>query len=86
MIEHCSDFFTSPFGMIEARRWRRYGLALWWMDKLYDQRLRLSGAVRRCVARADRIGRQAVLVAAVEAPGRETALRQVLAALTSTQR
>lgn len=85
MADDAGDFFTLRDGQIFRRGWRRHRAALRAMDCLYDQRLRLSGALRRCAKRAAEIARQHVLIAAVDVPGRGAELRRVIDALCASR-
>ena len=83
--DDCREFFTSSYGQNGRQRWRRYPAVLRLLDALYDQRLRLSGALGRCAKWAAGVERQVVLVVGVDAPGRGEELRQVTAELASSR-
>jgi hypothetical protein len=86
MADDCGDFFLSRYGQIDAQLgWRRHRVALRLMDALFDQRLRLSGALRRSAKWAAGVERQSVLVAAVDVPGRGAELRRVAAEVATSR-
>ena len=70
MVDDSGDFFVQFHGQIAQSRWRRNEMASRLMDALFDERLRLSGALRSSAKWAAGIERQSVLVAAVDVPAR----------------
>lgn len=75
-----SDFFTSTFGGIPSRRWRRYWKLLGALDYAYDRRIAWSA--RRTHLASQKMSPQNILLTAVKVPGREKDLDRVIRALT----
>jgi hypothetical protein len=79
-----SDFFTSEGGEIRRTHWRRYWKLLRFIDAAADARAFLG--IRRLRKAVERMPPMAVLLAAVQVPGREADLTQVIRRISATIR
>ena len=76
------DYFILGKGNIHGEHWRRYWKILRLFDAASD--LKIAAAIRRAKQAASRIPPQAILLAAVEVPGRESDLANVIAAISGS--
>lgn len=79
-----ADYFTSSGGHIKHSLWRRYGKLLRLLDAATNARA--SVAIRRARKAAQLVPPQAVLLAAIQVPGREADLAQVIERISGMTR